>query len=133
MELFTRRGLFLNIWVERGINNIWEYTTSDENQLKKLVSRGMWVLVMVLVGHGRNNNRLRVWETVDWMVCYSDCKHLHERLLPEMHQFSELDDKESVILNPIITVYTLKKKENIKVVSVLTILSSFAFPRHRLN
>ena len=67
------------------------------------------------------------------MVCYSDCKHLHERLLSEMHQFSELDDKESVILNPIITVYTLKKKENIKVVSVLTILSSFAFPRHSLN
>ena len=44
---------------------------------------------MVLVGHGRNDNRVRVWEKVDWMGLHSDCVHLHERLLPAIQQFSE--------------------------------------------
>ena len=43
---------------------------------------GMWVLVMVLVGYGSNDNRLRLWEKVDWMFYHSHCKHLHQRLLP---------------------------------------------------
>ena len=61
----------------------------DENQFKQLFSRGMWVPVMVLVEYGSNDNRLRVREKVDWIVCHFDCKHLHQRLLPVMHQFSE--------------------------------------------
>ena len=50
---------------------------------------GMWVLVMGLVGYGSNNNSLRAWEKVDWMACHSYWKHLHQRLLPVIHQFSE--------------------------------------------
>ena len=57
--------------------------------VKQLVSRGIWVLVRVLVGYGSNNNSLRVWEKFDWMVCHSDCKHLHQGLLPAIHQSSE--------------------------------------------
>ena len=34
----------------------------DENQVKQLVSRGIWVFGMVLVGCGSNDKRLRVWE-----------------------------------------------------------------------
>ena len=30
-----------------------------------LVSRGVWVLAMVLVGYGGNDNRLRVWDVVN--------------------------------------------------------------------
>ena len=43
----------------------------------------------VLVGYGSNDNRLRAWVKVGWMVCHSDRKHLHQRLLPAIHQFSE--------------------------------------------
>ena len=44
---------------------------------------------MVLVGNEINDNRLRVWEKMDWLVFGSDCKNLHQRLLPAIHQFSE--------------------------------------------
>ena len=44
---------------------------------------------MVLVGYGSNDKTLRVSEKVDWMVCYVNCIHLHKRLLPAIHQFSE--------------------------------------------
>ena len=33
--------------------------------IKQLDSRGIWDLVIVLVGYGSNNNRLRVCEKVD--------------------------------------------------------------------
>ena len=46
---------------------------------------------MVLIGYGNIGNSLRVWERVDLAVCHSDCKLLHQRLLPEIHQFSEPD------------------------------------------
>lgn len=36
---------------------------------------------MELVGYGSNDDRLRVREGVEWMVCYSDRKHLYKRLL----------------------------------------------------
>ena len=51
----------------------------------------MWVLVLVMVleGYGSNENRLSVWDEVDWVVSRSNCKNLHQRLLPTMHQFSE--------------------------------------------
>ena len=45
---------------------------------------------MRLAEYGSNDNKLRVLEKVDLMVCYSDCKRLHNRLLPAMYQFSEL-------------------------------------------
>ena len=35
----------------------------------------MWVLVMVIVWDGSNENRLRVWEKVDWMVYHCNCKY----------------------------------------------------------
>ena len=47
------------------------------------------ILVMVLIGYGSDDNRLRVLDKVDWMVSHSNCKHLHQRLLPTMHQFSD--------------------------------------------
>ena len=34
----------------------------DENQVKQLVSRWIWVFVMVLVGCGSNDKRLRAFE-----------------------------------------------------------------------
>ena len=59
----------------------------------------------VLVGYGSNDNRLRVWKkAVDCMVFHSDCKHLHQRLLPEIHQFSEPEQQESVIVSSVIPV-----------------------------
>ena len=54
-----------------------------------MISKEMRVLVMVLVGYGRNDNRLRVSEKVDWMVFHSGRKHVHQRLLPEIQQFPE--------------------------------------------
>ena len=41
----------------------------------------MWVLVMVFVGYGINDNILRVREKVDLMVFHSGCKHFHQSLL----------------------------------------------------
>ena len=43
-----------------------------------------------LVGYGGSNNRLRVYEKVDWMVCHSDFKHLPKGALLSIHQFFEL-------------------------------------------
>ena len=36
---------------------------------------------MELIGYGSNDDRLRVREGVERMVCYSDRKHLYKRLL----------------------------------------------------
>ena len=49
----------------------------------------MGVLVMVLLGCGSDENKLRLWKKVNWMVFHSVCKYLHQRLLPAMHQFSD--------------------------------------------
>ena len=46
------------------------------------------ILVMVLIGYESDDNRLRVLDKVDRMVSHPSCKHLHQRLLPTMHQFS---------------------------------------------
>ena len=43
----------------------------------------------VFVGYGSNNNRLRVYEKVDWLVYHSDLKHLPQRVLLAIHQFFE--------------------------------------------
>ena len=45
--------------------------------------------MIVIIGYGSNDNRLMVWGKVDWMVLHSDCKHLYQRLLHAVHQFSE--------------------------------------------
>ena len=46
---------------------------------------------MVLVGYGSNGNKIRVGEKLNWIICYSDCNHLHQRSssssLPEIYQF----------------------------------------------
>ena len=49
----------------------------------------MWDLVIVLVVYGSINNRLRVYENVDWTVCYSDHKFLPHSVLFAIKQFSE--------------------------------------------
>ena len=49
--------------------------------IKQLDSRGIWDLVIVLVGYGSNNNRLRVCEKVDWTPCHSDHQFLPQRVL----------------------------------------------------
>ena len=47
--------------------------------------------------------------------------------------FLSLSDKESVIVSPVITAHTLRKKEKIKTVSVLTRLPSSLVPCYSLN
>ena len=59
--------------------------------IKQLISRGTRGIVIVLVGYGSNNNRLRVYEKVDWLLCHSDLKHLSQRVLLVIHQFFELE------------------------------------------
>ena len=49
--------------------------------INQLVSRGMWNLLLVLVGYGSSNNRLRVYVNVDATVCHSDHKFLPQRVL----------------------------------------------------
>ena len=44
---------------------------------------------MLLVGYGSNDNRLRVGEMLDWIVCCFNYKQLHQRLLPAINQFFE--------------------------------------------
>ena len=50
-------------------------------KIKQLVYTGMSVLVMVLIGHGINDNRLRVREKMEFMAFHFDSKHLHQRML----------------------------------------------------
>ena len=47
------------------MSSIWKCKTKDENQVKQLVSSGIWVLVMILAEYGSNDNKLRVLEKVD--------------------------------------------------------------------
>ena len=65
------------------------------------------------------------------MVFHSDCKHLYQ--LPTYTDFLSLSDKESVIVSAVIPVYTLRKKTEIKVVSVLAKLPCSLVPRRSLN
>ena len=41
----------------------------------------------MIVGYGSNNNRFRVYEKVDSLVCHYDIKHLPQRVLLAIHQF----------------------------------------------
>ena len=62
----------------------------------------MWVLVMVLVGYGGNSNKIEGIGQ-NGVVCHSDCKHLHIRLLPARHisnecEWQEISDSECCYL-----------------------------------
>ena len=59
------------------------------------------------------------------MVCHSNCKDIHQRLLSQNTNFLNLNDKESVIVCLVITACTLSKKGEIQTLSVLTRLSSW--------
>lgn len=47
----------------------------------QLASKSVRRLMIVLVGYGSNDNRLKVWGSVYWIVCHSDDKHPHQMLL----------------------------------------------------
>ena len=55
----------------------------------QLVNRGMLLFVMALIVYRSNDNGLRVLEKVDWMFFHSHCKHLYQKQLPTINQFSE--------------------------------------------
>ena len=114
-------------WYIRVLNLGW-------NQVKQLVFRGMWVLMMVLVGYGSNANRLRVWEKVNWMrftiptasILIRDC-------YLQYTNFLSLSDKGSMIVSPVTTAHTLRRKGEIKTVPVITKVPSFQIPWRSLN
>ena len=46
---------------------------------------------MILVGYGSNDNRLTVWQRMEWVVCHSYHKHFlsEATIVPAIHQYSE--------------------------------------------
>lgn len=88
---------------------------------------------MLLVGHGSNDSRLRSGEKVDLIVCHSDSKHLHLKLLPKIINFLSPSEKESVIVGSDFPVHTSEMKEKIETMSVLTGLSCSLGPGCTLN
>lgn len=55
--------------------------------VRRLTSRDVRGLVVVSLGHGSNDGKLR--RVIDWIICHSDHKHFHLRLLTAIHQISE--------------------------------------------
>ena len=53
------------------------------------------------------------------MFCHSTRKPLHQRLLPTVHQFLNLSDREFVFLIVFISLHTLVKQGDVKTASVL--------------
>ena len=47
--------------------------------------------MIILIGYGSNNNRLRIYEKMDWMVSHSDLMHLPQRILLSIHKSFELE------------------------------------------
>ena len=85
----------------------------------------MWVLAVVLVEYGINENRLRVWEKVDWMVCHT-CNISIFWVWAIQNQW--------LWVSSAMTVHTLRKKKRLKVsVPVLTILPNSLVPWRSLN
>ena len=73
----------------------------------QLVSRGIWFLVVILLGCESNDDNLGAWKRViDWIVCHSDYKPLHQGLLSVIHQVSESERQRSYECEPC---YTLLK------------------------
>ena len=48
------------------------------------------------VGYGRNNTGLRIGQTMEWMVCHSNIKYLHQSLLTAIINFLSLSDKDNL-------------------------------------
>lgn len=46
---------------------------------------------MVLIGYESNVNRMRLLKRVECMACSHDNKRLHQRLLPTLRHFSDLE------------------------------------------
>ena len=64
-----------------------------------MASRGMWVLLMVLVGYGSNGNRLRAWENMDWVVLPFQFQASSSETTTCNTAILSLSNKESVILS----------------------------------
>ena len=60
------------------------------------------------------------------MVYHSDCRYLHQGLLPPTHDV--ISGKGSVIVSLVTAVHTLKTKGEIKTVSILTRVPSSLIP-----
>ena len=83
---------------------------------------------MLLVEYGSNENRLGVWEkVVGWFFILIASIFVRDNYL-QYTNFLSLSDKGSVIVIPVIPVYTLRKKIEIKTVSVLTTLPCSLVP-----
>ena len=67
------------------------------------------------------------------MVCYFDCRHYHQRLLPAIHQLSEPERYGVSTCEPCYQFHTLIKKGEVKTASVFTRLSSSLVPSRSLN
>ena len=78
----------------------------------QLVSRGMWGVVMVLVGYRSNDSRLMVIASIIIRVYYLQCI-----------SFLSLSNKRSVTVSTVSPVHTSGKQGKIKKVLLLTILS----------
>ena len=103
---------------------------------KKLFSRGMLGLVMVLVEYESNGNWLRVSERVRWMVLHSDCKHLRRYYLQCTRVWPIPNQWLWALLSLSITVipaHPWGKQSEIKIVSVHTILICSLGSWHSLN
>ena len=58
--------------------------------IRELVFRDVSGFLMLLVGHGCNGKRWRVWEKVKWMVYHSNNKYLLQRLLLAIYRFTNV-------------------------------------------
>ena len=72
---------------------------------------------MVLVRYGSDDNRLKVWEKVDWMIAIRIASIFIRDFYLQYTKILILSDKEPVIVSPVVTVHTLRKKWEVKIVS----------------
>ena len=88
---------------------------------------------MVLVGHGRNDNRVRYGRRwIGWFFILTVCIFMRDYYL-QYSNFLSLRDKEAVVVSPVIPVYTLRKKTEIKTVAALKRLPGSLVPWRSLN
>ena len=66
-----------------------------ENKKTVFWRRFIVSMEVMIIGYGSNDNRVRIWERVEWMICHSDYKYLHQRLLPAIINFLSLSDEDS--------------------------------------
>ena len=71
---------------------------------------------MALLGYESDDDKLEVRKrVVHCIVCHSDYKHLHQRLLSAIHQSLSLRDEKSVNVSAVISVHTLGRHGQIKI------------------